>query len=307
MIYFPNGVVDRDGNRIRVGATVELGGSWEGRRGEVVAFASRCLVVLLHHAEPEQDPEQVLVDPYLTAVVYESTDEPASVGSVVVDTSGDRVTLIVPVGTRDLVPRIRGASSPLPPMPMIADPSGTQRRPDIRAGWAAWADFCGPSESGDGSIYEHIAAPMVERVLRECLLPEEVHVVLVATDQIVPHPQDTVWGARMLERWMRVASGKGTLGRTVTGTEMVLLRRAPHIVGSVVVQMAPALAGNAGDCDRFVVLASGGTPAMGFGAVVASVRTGVPVTHVQVPEPVEGRMQAIVEYDVGSVPGLTLP
>jgi len=295
MIYFPNGVVDRDGNRVRVGTTVAMGGPWEGRRGEVVAFANRCLVVLLDG----DDDEQVEIDPYLVSVEYGTTEQPASAGALVMDTSGARTTVLVPVGTRDLVMRPLGTL--LTPVPMVDDPSGTQRRPDIRAGWAAWAEKCGP----DGlSAYVSLAAPMVERVLRECLLPEEVRVVFIATDQVEPHPQDTVSGAYLLERWVRYAATEGELGRSIAGTEVVLLRRAPHIVGSVVAQLSPALQRLAADCDRFVVIASGGTPAMGFGAVVAAVRTGVPVTHVQVPEPVEGRVQAIVEYDVGSLPGM---
>ncbi|MEJ5256131.1 MAG: hypothetical protein WHS89_12345 [Acidimicrobiales bacterium] len=298
-VEFPPGLVDRRGFRLRPGSSVAVRtGPHAGLAGEVVAWAGDRGVEVL------TDDTLVTVDPFDLERTDSRLDAPTTIGLTVVEPEPVPTLLVVTVGNRDLVAR-PDSDSPLPapgdfPVDLHARrPSARTPRTSARA----WGEACiaaleqHPADERPGLVAEHLDAPIVGRVLREAALPAVLdRVVFVVTDQDPPHPDDTVAFGELLRLWVEATAS--TRDRPIRSiAPPIVLHHAPHVLQAVVHFVSEALVPLVAGVERIAVARSGGTPAMGFGTLLAALHAAGPDRTVRdIDIPID---QPIIEMDVG--------
>ncbi|WP_334142937.1 hypothetical protein [Rhabdothermincola sp.] len=299
-VEFPPGLVDRRGFRLRPGSAVAVRtGAHVGLSGEVVAWAGERGVEVL------AGERLVSVDPSDLERTDARLDAPVTVGLTVLEPDPVPTLLVVTVGNRDLVPRATEDS----PFPRPGDfpvehtpggpPSASARRVSARAWGAACLEVLERHPEHDRAVLvaEHLDAPIVGRVLREAALPAVLdRLVFVVTDQDPAHPDDTVAFGELLRWW--VAGSAFDRDRPIRSVELpIVLHHAPHVLQTVVHVVSEALAPLVGGVQRVAVARSGGTPAMGFGTLLAALAVAGPEQVVRdIDVPLD---QPIIEMDVG--------
>ncbi|WP_208029697.1 hypothetical protein [Rhabdothermincola sediminis] len=299
-VEFPPGLVDRRGFRLRPGSAVTVRtGAHAGLAGEVVAWAGDRGVEVL------AGERLVTVDPFDLERTDARLDAPVTVGLTVVEPDPVPTLLVVTVGNRDLVARPTG-DSPFPPsgdFPVEHAPDGPPSARARRVSARAWGAACLAAlerhreQDRAALVVEHLDAPIVGRVLREAALPAVLErLVFVVTDQDPAHPDDTVAFGELLRWW--VEGSAFDRDRPIRSLEPpIVLHHAPHVLQAVVHFVSEALGPLVGGVQRVAVARSGGTPAMGFGSLLAALAVTGPEQVVRdIDVPLD---QPIIEMDVG--------
>ena len=289
-LYFPPGVVDADGRRVRPGVVVSV----DGRSGthEVIGWRVEGLVLL------DLETDDIFAAPKETCRVADADQPRMTAGTYVVETSDRRTTLVAGVGTRDIA--VDGA---------FFETSST------RSSSKEVLDSLHTMEMNEALEWcrAHLTAPILDRVLREASLPVELdEIVLIVTDQRVSHPQDTLFVGELV-RWHLLS--RGHTGdevpldddiRPISRVSVVTLDSLPHVTESVFFTLSPVVPAWFESSGRVAVATSGGTPAMSFGALLAAAsfarHADLPsnsVRTIQVPDRRgDETLQPVIEFDV---------
>jgi len=290
-LEFPPRLVDGEGRRIRPGSSVKL---LDGRHGEVTTWRGGDLVEVIVDADDELDVKVVQASDLVAD--FASARDPVTIGMHVRSSEDpQKVTLIQPIGGRDLVSAVGIVDRRLPLDSSFPVSRGAQSQVDARQFGEACLEALKeiPLDDRPSVVARELDAPILRRAVEETVLPRFLHrLVLVATDQVgSPHSSDSAPFAKLLELWV-----KGTAGvrkREVGEIEILTLRQLPHRVDFVIEQVTEPIRRFARDSDELVIVQAGGTPAMSFGVLaVAMGGLGIGVRHVQIPE-----RQAVVELD----------
>jgi hypothetical protein len=151
-IYFPPGVVERNGRRIRPGSVVQFKSTYEDSMtpvlGEVVGWCSDGIIVV----DDQDIPNQYVINPIDCQLVDEHSLVSLTAGTYVVEFSDRPTSLIYPVGGRDVL--VDGQEFP---------------RENLReASRKLLVDLQKLNHSeAVGWVKEHLSAPILERVLVE--------------------------------------------------------------------------------------------------------------------------------------------
>jgi hypothetical protein len=308
VVYFPPGVIDGNGRRLRPGNTVQFVSNGQVLIGEIVAWLVDGVSILIN-GRSDEDEEWFVRNPTEVFRTDIQIDESVTTGSFLVELNGPSSVVVQGIGTRDL----EVDANSLPPL------SGLTPRAhgDSLREWSVHTlvTLLAMDEQERKIILQNsIRAPLLERVLQESALPRVIEkLVLVATDQIEPHPHDTVASAQILVLWLE-ANGyvMGIMEphpgrRWIRDVEISVISQLPHVIDAVVFQLKPFISSWVQDCQRIVVVHAGGTPAMNTAILISSVQySHVTIRHVQVPEPHQGtnRIQPLIEFDLTDLPEL---
>jgi len=290
-LYFPPGVIDASGRRIRPGSIVSV----DQRSGshEVVGWRVERLILLdVATGDLSSAPKEIC------RIIDDDQTARFSSGSYVVEFTDRRTTLTAGIGTRDIT--VDGE---------VLDQSFVRESSQRLLGEIEAME----SMQALQWVREHLSAPILDRVLTEASLPVEIdELVLIVTDQSIPHPRDTVFVSELLQWHLRA---RGHLGqaeplpdgiRPIMTVSTLTLSTLPHVIEAVhfaVMSVVPSWFESDG---RVVVVHAGGTPAMSFGVLLAAASyarhadlPGNSVRTVQVPD-VRGDLtaQPIIEFDI---------
>jgi hypothetical protein len=287
-LVFPPGLVDRRGLRLRPGSAVDVvAGVHLGHRGEVVGWlGDNGLQVLT------DDDESVAVSPFDLERTDRSIEFSATMHRDVEEIDAPSTLLVITVGTHDLA------------LADGVDPAsvGLTERPDEPGTARQWTSICAqlaadvPADERTAWVANRFDAPIVGRVLREAALgPVIDRLCFVVTDQDPPHDDDTFAMADLLALWVEGTSALRQ--RDICEiTDPIVLTHAPHVLDAVVHFVEPALRQRSVGVQRLAVERTGGTPAMGFGTLLAAMAAVGPnqvVRDIDVP-----RDQPLIEMDV---------
>lgn len=293
---FPEGITDASGQRLRPGAMVRVtSGSHAGEVGEIVGWGGTRGVEVL----TDTDVAELLNVPagHLQTVA-DVLRHPVTPGGVVVQHSDQRAVIVLPLGAQDVQPHRGRPLGPFPDPDHFKTTRGRQEKVDAR-GWgeacvAAIADW--DQEDAAAAVAEHLAAPILSRVLDEAAIPERLaRLAFVVTDQPQRHRDDTAAFGELLRLWT-IGAGYERLRHVDELVAPVVLRAAPHLVTAVTQQVAQEASRCIENIDVALVVHAGGTPAMTYGTLFALLALGVGVRHVQVPVG-----QPLLEIDVSAL------
>jgi hypothetical protein len=290
-LYFPPGVVDVDGRRIRPGVIVSV--DHRAGRHEVVGWRTDGLVLV------DTETGDLSSAPKESCRILDDEITPRSTtGAYVVEFSDRRTTLVMAVGTRDIA--VDGESLDQSNVRDQSRELVEQLVTEPRTQALVWSQ-------------EHLSAPILDRVLVEASLPVDIdELVLVVTDQTIPHPRDTRFVGELL-RWHLRA--RGHVGdempladdvRPIATTSFVTLTSLPHVIEAVHFAISPFVPTWFEGDGRVAVVTAGGTPAMSFGVLLAAAsyarHAELPsnsVRTIQVPDVRgDGTRQPVIEFDV---------
>lgn len=287
-LVFPPGLVDRKGLRLRPGSAVDVvDGQHRGSRGEVVGWLGDRGVQVL-----AEDDESLAVNPFDLQRTDHKLDVSATMHRDIEEMDAPSTLLVITIGTRDL-DLARGVD------PVQA---GLEVRPTGPATSRQWSEACArrvrdvPEPERADWVGRHFDAPIVGRVLREAALgPVVDSLTFVVTGQDPPHPDDTSSLAELLALWIGGTAAQRRR-QVIQIAEPIVLTHAPHALDAVVHAMEPVLRERASGVQRIAVERTGGTPAMGFGTLLAAMaasRPGQIVRDIDVPFG-----QPLIEMDV---------
>lgn len=287
-LLFPPGLVDREGLRLRPGSSVSVvEGPEAGTAGEVVGWVAGGTVEiltgdgLLVTASPF-DLDRTDRDLEVSATMHREVEEIDAPPTLLVATVGGSEIQLAAGMTHDTID---------------VDPTLDNQR-----GRLAWSVACLeratalPASARAEWVATHFDAPILGRVLREAALgPTIDRLTLVATRQDPAHPDDSWAQAELVRLWIEGSQHQRSR-RILEITEPIVLHHAPHVVDAVLHFTRPGIVERATDVVRIAVKRTGGTPAMGFGVLLAAIAAEQPhqtVRDIYVPE-----HQPIIEMDV---------
>lgn len=287
-LRFPPGLVDREGLRLRPGSSVDVvGGPHLGSAGEVVGWVRGGNVEVL-----TSELLLITVSPFDLDRTDRDLDVSATMHREIEEIDAPRTLLVATVG-----------GSEIEYLPGVdADAIGIDPQLDDERGRLAWSEAClaraneVPEPDRATWVARHFDAPILGRVLREAALgPTIDRLTMVATQQNPAHPDDSWAQAELLRLWVEGTDHQRS--RSVLEiTDPIILRHAPHVVDAVLHFTQPGITERAADVVRIAVKRTGGTPAMGFGILLAAIGAERPdqtVRDIHVPED-----QPIIEMDV---------
>lgn len=287
-LRFPPGLVDREGLRLRPGSSVDIvDGPNRGRSGEVVGWLGSGSVEIL-----TGDHLLLTASPFDLDRTDRELDLSATMHREVVEIDAPPTLLVATVGGSE----IEFASG------VDEETIGIDPELDDRGGRLAWSLACldRANEVADSDraawVADHFDAPILGRVLREAALgPTIDRLTMVATRQDPAHPDDSWAQAELLRLWVE-GSGHQRSRQVAEITDPILLHHAPHVIDAVLHFTRPGIEARAADMVRIAIKRTGGTPAMGFGVLLAAIAAERPdqtVRDIYVPEG-----QPIIEMDV---------
>lgn len=305
--YFPPGVIDGNGRRIRPGSLVQFTEDGQSITAEVIAWRIEGLI-LLAVEESSGDEQWFVRYPSDVLRIDSESTQSSTIGQFYVETDGPSTMVIECVGTRDLiylestdshndVPRLDNATS-------LRDWSfsvlQTLRKMD--------------PVNRQTLLVQSFKAPIIERVLQEGVLPRVLKkLVLVTTDQLIEHPQDTIYCAQILEMWLEAhghvinVGEPGASRRWIESIVVFPITQLPHVIDAVVYKIKSEIPQWIESCERIVVVHGGGTPAMNTAVLIAASRySNASIRHIQVPEAHRGtgEQQPLIEFDLVDMPEL---
>jgi len=290
-IYFPPGVVDRNGRRMRPGVLVRTSSS--SGLSEVIGWQGGKVVVM---SVDEANVDSV--DKETCTVVDDQETERVTTGALVVEVFDRPTRILMSAGTRDI----------------LVDGSPIQfgevrvRSEEI----LNWLDSLNRAEALRW-VAEHLSAPIMGRLLRECALPVDIdELVILVSNQTPPHERDTVFVGELLkwvleaEGWTWSENGVTNESRWIDSVRLLEIKNLPHVLEAVCFQLRDAVRELFASGARVVVGSGGGTPAMNFGALITAVSVAKAaghdmrsVRHVQIPDVDSGGLvQPPIEFDV---------
>lgn len=305
--YFPPGVIDANGRRLRPGCLIQFTDSNQLITAEVIAWRIEGLMLLVVD-ETTNDEQWFVRHPSDVERLDSELPQSNTVGQFYVEADGPSTTIIECVGTRDLVHLVDASiDSPFPqlqPGASLREWSQSvlerlqQMEPTLRK----------------TVLQQSFAAPIIERVLQEGVLPRIINrLVLVSTDQTIKHPQDTIYCAQVLEMWLEANGHVVNVGepnasrRWIESIEIFPISQLPHVVDTVVHRIKSEIPRWMEHSERIVVVHGGGTPAMNTAVLIAASRySTATIRHVQVPEAHQGtgESQPLIEFDLQDMPEL---
>jgi hypothetical protein len=305
--YFPPGVVDGNGRRIRPGSLVQFSDARNPITAEVIAWRIEGLMLRALDIDAGEEQWFVRYPSDVLRIDSESTQS-MTVGQFYVETDGPATMIIECVGTRDLM--------------YIADTDSDSQfsRFENGASLREWSfsvlqtlQQLDPDECR-ATLLQSFTAPIIERVLQEGVLPRVIdRLVLVTTDQLVEHPQDTIYCAEILKMWLEAHGNVVNVGepdasrRWIESIVIFPISQLPHVIDAVAHTIKTEISGWAGTSERIVVVHGGGTPAMNTAVLIAASRySNASIRHIQVPEAHRGtgEQQPLIEFDLEDMPEL---
>ena len=317
--YFPPRVVDADGRRVRPGSIVIALDLDESVLFQVQGWSREGLVLLAVEDDVEGNPQLTIRHPSLVKKHDAELLDVVLPDELFIEVDGPSSVVVTCVGTRDVVVRAQnsddGQVGVLPTFSTFEDSDESEKQQD--ADFRDWSKTVLeillelPVEERYAVIRRELDAPILKRVVQESVLPRTIDtLVLVATDQLTAHPQDTVFSAEILKMWLE-ANGH-CIGIGEPNTERRWIKKVviesipslPHVVESVAYFCRTRFVEWVANSERIVVVHGGGTPAMKMGVLIAACRISQrEVRHIQVPEPhPSGQFQSLIEMDVDDMP-----
>ena len=305
--YFPPGVIDGSGRRIRPGSLVQFINDGITLTAEVISWRIEGLT-LLTVDETVEEEQWFVRHPFDVVRIDSESTQSATVGQFYVEADGPSTIIIECVGTRDLV--------------YIADKDTDSLFPAMENG-ASLRDWSAtvvqllrqmqPNER-HAALRQSFQAPIIERVLQEGVLPRVIDkLILVTTDQLIQHPQDTIYCAQILEMWLEAHGHVVNVGepdasrRWIESVAIFPITQLPHVIDAVAHKIKTEIPEWAGTNERIVVVHGGGTPAMNTAVLIAASRySNASIRHIQVPEAHRGtgEQQPLIEFDLEDMPEL---
>ena len=305
--YFPPGVIDGSGRRIRPGSLVQFINDGITLTAEVISWRIEGLT-LLTVDETVEEEQWFVRHPFDVERIDSESTQSATVGQFYVEADGPSTIIIECVGTRDLV--------------YIADKDTDSLFPAMENG-ASLRDWSAtvvqllrqmqPNERR-AALRQSFQAPIMERVLQEGVLPRVINgLVLVTTDQLIEHPQDTIYCAQILEMWLEAHGHVVNVGepdesrRWIESVAIFPITQLPHVIDAVAHKIKTEIPEWTGTNERIVVVHGGGTPAMNTAVLIAASRySNASIRHIQVPEAHRGtgEQQPLIEFDLEDMPEL---
>ena len=305
--YFPPGVIDGSGRRIRPGSLVQFINDGITLTAEVISWRIEGLT-LLTVDETVEEEQWFVRHPFDVERIDSESTQSATVGQFYVEADGPSTIIIECVGTRDLV--------------YIADKDTDSLFPAMENG-ASLRDWSAtvvqllrqmqPNER-HAALRQSFQAPIMERVLQEGVLPRVINgLVLVTTDQLIEHPQDTIYCAQILEMWLEAHGHVVNVGepdesrRWIESVAIFPITQLPHVIDAVAHKIKTEIPEWTGTNERIVVVHGGGTPAMNTAVLIAASRySNASIRHIQVPEAHRGtgEQQPLIEFDLEDMPEL---
>lgn len=305
--YFPPGVIDGSGRRIRPGSLVQFINDGITLTAEVISWRIEGLT-LLTVDETVEEEQWFVRHPFDVERIDSESTQSATVGQFYVEADGPSTIIIECVGTRDLV--------------YIADKDTDSLFPAMENG-ASLRDWSAtvvqllrqmqPNER-HAALRQSFQAPIMERVLQEGVLPRVINgLVLVTTDQLIEHPQDTIYCAQILEMWLEAHGHLVNVGepdesrRWIESVAIFPITQLPHVIDAVAHKIKTEIPEWTGTNERIVVVHGGGTPAMNTAVLIAASRySNASIRHIQVPEAHRGtgEQQPLIEFDLEDMPEL---
>ena len=306
--FFPPGVVDQNGRRIRPGSMVRFADNNNFVTAEVVSWVADG-VSLFSDANNQDDGEWYVRHPSeIERIDIEATNS-LTAGEFIVESDGPTTVIIQCIGTRDLV---------MVPTSGISE-YGLQPIENYSS-FREWSEnTLQIIEAMSQDLQQDVLrtafqVPIIERVLQEAVLPRVIEqLVLITTDQENQHPQDTIFCARIIELWLQahghvVGRGEPNMSRRwIHNVTVWSISHLPHVVDAVTHRMKSEIETWTNNCERIVVVHGGGTPAMNTSVLIAAAHfTDKVVRHVQVPDVHRGtgEMQPLIEFDLSDLPVL---
>lgn len=310
-IYFPPGVVEQNGRRVRPGSVVEFQSSCEGLTqsvvGEVVGWCRDGIIIV----DDQDIPDQYVINPIDCHLVDDHSLVSLTAGSYVVEFSDRPTSLIYPVGGRDI----------------LLDQQELARE-DLRNTSLKLLNKLREIDHVDALLWvkEHLSAPILERVLIEAALPSQIETIfLVVTDQGNDRVDDTLHIGELLRLWIE-ANGHLNVSafleedrRWIKNIQIFTISHLPHVVDATLHQVMRLMPIAFSDDHRLAIASPGGTPATNTALLVAAVlysRTqskelsetpqGNLVRHIQVPGPnAQNQLQSLIEFDADDLQWLS--
>ena len=305
--YFPPGVIDGSGRRIRPGSLVQFINDGITLTAEVISWRIEGLT-LLTVDETVEEEQWFVRHPFDVVRIDSESTQSATVGQFYVEADGPSTIIIECVGTRDLV--------------YIADKDTDSLFPAMENGaslrdWSATVVQLLRQMQPDerrAALRQSFQAPIMERVLQEGVLPRVINsLVLVTTDQLIEHPQDTIYCAQILEMWLEAHGHVVNVGepdesrRWIESVAIFPITQLPHVIDAVAHKIKTEIPEWTGTNERIVVVHGGGTPAMNTAVLIAASRySNASIRHIQVPEAHRGtgEQQPLIEFDLEDMPEL---
>ena len=305
--YFPPGVIDGSGRRIRPGSLVQFINDGITLTAEVISWRIEGLT-LLTVDETVEEEQWFVRHPFDVERIDSESTQSATVGQFYVEADGPSTIIIECVGTRDLV--------------YIADKDTDSLFPAMENGaslrdWSATVVQLLRQMQPDerrAALRQSFQAPIMERVLQEGVLPRVINgLVLVTTDQLIEHPQDTIYCAQILEMWLEAHGHLVNVGepdesrRWIESVAIFPITQLPHVIDAVAHKIKTEIPEWTGTNERIVVVHGGGTPAMNTAVLIAASRySNASIRHIQVPEAHRGtgEQQPLIEFDLEDMPEL---
>ena len=305
--YFPPGVIDGSGRRIRPGSLVQFINDGITLTAEVISWRIEGLTLLMVDKTVEEE-QWFVRHPFDVVRIDSESTQSATVGQFYVEADGPSTIIIECVGTRDLV--------------YIADKDTDSLFPAMENGaslrdWSATVVQLLRQMQPDerrAALRQSFQAPIMERVLQEGVLPRVINgLVLVTTDQLIEHPQDTIYCAQILEMWLEAHGHVVNVGepdesrRWIESVAIFPITQLPHVIDAVAHKIKTEIPEWTGTNERIVVVHGGGTPAMNTAVLIAASRySNASIRHIQVPEAHRGtgEQQPLIEFDLEDMPEL---
>ena len=305
--YFPPGVIDGSGRRIRPGSLVQFINDGITLTAEVISWRIEGLTLLTVDKTVEEE-QWFVRHPFDVERIDSESTQSATVGQFYVEADGPSTIIIECVGTRDLV--------------YIADKDTDSLFPAMENGaslrdWSATVVQLLRQMQPDerrAALRQSFQAPIMERVLQEGVLPRVINgLVLVTTDQLIEHPQDTIYCAQILEMWLEAHGHVVNVGepdesrRWIESVAIFPITQLPHVIDAVAHKIKTEIPEWTGTNERIVVVHGGGTPAMNTAVLIAASRySNASIRHIQVPEAHRGtgEQQPLIEFDLEDMPEL---
>ena len=310
-IYFPPGVVEQNGRRIRPGSVVQFKNTYEDSAepvlGEVVGWCSDGIIIV----DDQDIPNQYVINPIDCQLVDEHSLVSLTAGTYVVEFSDRPTSLVYPVGGRDIL--VDGQEFP---------------RENLRESSLTLLVDLQKRDHNDALdwVKEHLSAPILERVLIEAALPSQIETIfLVVTDQSNNRVDDTLHIGELLRFWIEA---NGHLNNTeyldedrrwIRNIETFTINYLPHVVDATLHQVMRLMPIAFSDNHRLAIASPGGTPATNTALLVAAVlysrtqfkelnetsRTNL-VRHIHVPGPnAQNQTQSLIEFDADDLQWLS--
>jgi len=308
--YFPPGVIDGTGRRLRPGTIVEFPVNDHILKAEVISWRTEGLILKTLDTDSEASDEKWFVrHPSEVRRVDIEIETSSTTSEFYIEVDGPSTCIIQCVGTRDLI---------YVPSP-ITDEQQIPPLEDFNS-LREWSTFALSAlenleeEDRNQLLRSSFRAPILERVLQEGILPRIVErLVLVSTDQEPQHPFDTIFCSRILSLWLEAHGHIIDIGepdtsrRWIRSVSVLPIVSLPHVVDAVVHKLKSDIPELSQNAQRTVVVHGGGTPAMNTAVLITASRfTSSMIRHIQVPEAHRGtgQKQPLIEFDLEDMPEL---